>query len=298
MTFDSAALDDVLSSLVVETGPAQRSALGAGGLHPLVPGHVTLIYVVEGEISADPRETLACDLDAEAGTSSRLEGARTLLAGDAILSAGHRPSVLHSESGARIVTMEMDLDWPRAALPLPSLVLVSGFAALEPAAAALAASLGTCPVDDEGVRLGDSVICRTMVTAVLLTVIRAWAHSTCAPHGWPRRAQDPFLERVVAAVVDDPGHEWTVDGLASIGAMSRSIFAERFRATFGQSPLGFVTDVRMARAKTMLGAGHSVSETSRELGYTSDEGFSRAFRRHTGTAPSQWRAHHRDEVVR
>ncbi|RUR01028.1 helix-turn-helix transcriptional regulator [Labedella endophytica] len=297
MTFDPAALDDVLSSLSVRTGPARRSVLGAGGLHPLVPGHVTLIYVVEGEISADPRDTLACDLDVEAGTASRVDGSRTLLAGDAIVSAGHQPSVLHSESGARIVTVQMDLDWPRAALPLPSLVLVGGFAALEPAAAALAAELGTCPVDEEGVRLGDSIICRTMVTAVLLAVIRAWAHSTCAPHGWPRRAQDPFLERVAAAVIDEPGHEWTVDTLASLGAMSRSVFAERFRSEFGQSPASFVTGVRMARAKTMLGAGHSVSETSRELGYTSDEGFSRAFRRHTGTAPSQWRARHRDEVA-
>lgn len=297
MTFDPAALEEVLSSLVVRTGPARRSTLGAGGLHPVVPGHVTLVYIVDGEISTATTDTTACDLDVEAGTVSRLDGSRTLLAGDAILSAGHGPSVLHSESGARIVTVEMDLDWPRAALPLPSLVLVGGFAALEPAAAALAAQLGPCLDGQDEVRLGDSVICRTMVTAVLLAVIRAWAHSTCAPHGWPRRAQDPFLERVVAAVMDEPGHEWTVDALASMGAMSRTIFAERFRSAFGQSPASFVTEVRMARAKTMLSAGHSVSETSRELGYSSDEGFSRAFRRHTGTAPSLWRTHQRDEIA-
>lgn len=297
MTFDPAALDDVLSSLAVQTGPVRRSTLGVGGLHPLVSGPVTLVYIVDGEISTDAVEATACDLDAGAGVVSSTAGPRTLLAGDAILSAGHGSSVLVSQSGARIVTLEMDIDWPLGARELPELILVSGFSALEPAAAALAGHLGTCPANDEVVRMGDSVICRTMVTAVLLAVIRAWAHSTCAPAGWPRQTHDPFLERVVTAVADDPGHEWTVEGLASIGAMSRTIFAERFRATFGQSPLGFVTEVRMARAKTMLSAGHSVSETSRELGYTSDEGFSRAFRRHTGTAPSLWRTRHSDEVA-
>jgi AraC-like DNA-binding protein len=46
----------------------------------------------------------------------------------------------------------------------------------------------------------------------------------------------------------------------------------------------------MQHAKDMLESGASVSETSRALGYGSDEGFSRAFRRHTGMAPSLWRA--------
>ncbi|MCE7483253.1 MULTISPECIES: AraC family transcriptional regulator [Microbacterium] len=33
-----------------------------------------------------------------------------------------------------------------------------------------------------------------------------------------------------------------------------------------------------------------VSDTARELGYASDEGFSRAFRRHVGVTPSAWRS--------
>ena len=95
---------------------------------------------------------------------------------------------------------------------------------------------------------------------------------------------------MVAAINDAPGKDWTLDALASLGAMSRTVFAERFRTVIGQSPATYVTDVRMRRAKELLDAGRSVSETSRELGYASDEGFSRAFRRHTGVVPSVWRS--------
>jgi AraC-like DNA-binding protein len=47
--------------------------------------------------------------------------------------------------------------------------------------------------------------------------------------------------------------------------------------------------VRMRRAEELLSAGTPVSETSRTLGYASDEGFRRAFRRHAGASPSAWR---------
>ncbi len=39
----------------------------------------------------------------------------------------------------------------------------------------------------------------------------------------------------------------------------------------------------------MLRAGAPVSDIAYRLGYESDEGFSRAFRRHAGVPPSRWR---------
>ncbi len=33
-----------------------------------------------------------------------------------------------------------------------------------------------------------------------------------------------------------PVREWTIDQLAALGAMSRSVFAARFREVFGTSP--------------------------------------------------------------
>jgi AraC-like DNA-binding protein len=127
-------------------------------------------------------------------------------------------------------------------------------------------------------------------------VIRAWAENGCAPAGWPSRSNDPFLDRVVEAIHEQPGRDWTVETLANVGAMSRSVFAERFRTALGRSPASYVTEVRMDAAKRMLEIGRSVSDTSRSLGYASDEGFSRAFRRATGVTPSVWRMSRRAPV--
>jgi AraC-like DNA-binding protein len=291
MTVDPALLEETLASLDVRFGFATRALVRPSGLLALAEGVTTLAYVVEGEISGDLGGA-GCAIE-RTGALTIPAGSRTLLAGDAFLTMGRRPVVLESHSGARLMTAELTLD-PAAAAILPGHMFVTDFAAREPAAAALAANLG--PADAHGTRSGDPLICRMMVTTVLLSVIRAWAQLGCAPQGWPTRATDPFLDRVLAAIDEDPGRDWTVDLLATVGAMSRSVFAERFRTTIGQSPASYVTQVRMRRAEQLLDAGRTVTSASRELGYASDEGFSRAFRRHTGVAPSLWRAGHRTAV--
>lgn len=184
----------------------------------------------------------------------------------------------------------MHLSDPTALHMVPGFVVVNDFAALEPAAAALAAQLGLDAFATGDARSGDPVICRMMATTVLLSVIRAWAENGCVPEAWAARSHDPFLDRVIAAIHQTPGREWTVESLAGVGAMSRSVFAERFRTVVGRSPASYVTGVRMDAAKLRLAAGTPVSDAARELGYSSDEGFSRAFRRATGMTPSTWRA--------
>lgn len=40
----------------------------------------------------------------------------------------------------------------------------------------------------------------------------------------------------------------------------------------------------------IITGGASVAELAGELGYTSEDGFARAFQRYTGLTPSRWRA--------
>lgn len=290
MTIDSVALDRVLSAIEVRSGQARRTTLAPGGLLALAPGSMVLGYLLSGEITAAAPGGLACTLDPHTGAATPVSGPRTLLPGDAFLHTDASASALESTSGATLMSAELEVAWPATARALPGFVFVEGFADREPAAAGLVAHLG--PGDADRVRSGDPVICRMMIATVVLSFIRAWAAAGCAPENWPAQDADPFLDRVVRAIADEPGRDWTLGALASVGAMSRTVLAERFRAAFGTSPVSFVTETRIQRAKAMLEAGQSVTETSRSLGYSSDEGFSRAFRRHTGVVPSQWRIRH------
>lgn len=296
---DAAALERVLSSIDVSVGAGRKLVLAAGELVPLAPGAVWLVYVVGGSVHGRPPLSQACCLDVDRASRSLALSTRSdserLVEGDAFLTLGLHPVALSSEAGASLMVAELHLSETATMIRdlLPEFVTVTDFAGLEPAAAALARTIGTETSDGCDLRSGNPLICRMMATTVLLSLIRAWAENGCAPAGWPARSSDPFLERVLEAIHEAPGREWTVASLAGLGAMSRSVFAERFRSTLGRSPASYVTQVRMDSAKRMLEAGRTVSEVSRELGYGSDEGFSRAFRRHTGMTPSAWRSQRR-----
>lgn len=291
MTLDSAALDEVLSSMDVRLGRTRRAAVPAGSHVLLSRGVPTLGYVTHGGITVDPGTDTACAVDVAAGSAGPAAPGRALLAGDAFLTLGCRSlGLAASAAPGRLTLAEVVLTPPAGIQPLPAVIYVAGFARLEPAAAALAAHLAPPDHPPRSPRSGDPTICHLMVRTVLLSVIRAWAQAADpAGPGLPASG-DAYLDRVVAAVRDDPGHTWTVDRLAVVGAMSRSVLSERFRAAFGRTPASYVTEVRMQRAMELLEAGQSVSDTSRALGYASDEGFSRAFRRSVGTVPSSWRS--------
>jgi AraC-like DNA-binding protein len=282
---------------IVETGGAVEALLSA----------VDVRLRRQVRIAPDPAETIALDRDAlsivyviEGAVHTRCgDKTMSLAQGDALLTPGRTPMSVKTDPGTRILVSTLTLV-PHAAHianALPDVALVRDFAHHEPAAAALASQVGVdltaLPLDDAKIeaagRDGDAVICRMMANTVLVSVIRAWAAHGCAPAGWPARTHDPFLERVIEAIHAAPGKDWSVEGLASVGAMSRTVFAERFRAAFGTSPASYVTEVRIRAAQDRLVLGCLVSEISRDLGYSSDEGFSRAFRRRTGQTPTAWR---------
>lgn len=87
-----------------------------------------------------------------------------------------------------------------------------------------------------------------------------------------------------------PGRDWTVDKLAALAGMSRSMFAERFHAAVGEPPLRYLTRLRLTMGADLIQSRHvKVGDAARHVGYKSEAGFSRAFKAHFGYAPSQAR---------
>lgn len=86
-----------------------------------------------------------------------------------------------------------------------------------------------------------------------------------------------------------------VPALARAAAMSPSHFSRRFRATYGETPYGYLMTRRMERAKALLRAGDlSVTEVCMAVGCTSLGSFSARFTELVGEPPSAYRArdHH------
>lgn len=86
----------------------------------------------------------------------------------------------------------------------------------------------------------------------------------------------------------------TVTGLARQVAMSPSHFAHRFSSIARLSPMKYVREVRLERARSLLTEhGERTSEVASRVGFESPAHFAREFKRRFGVPPSQYR----DRVV-
>ena len=81
----------------------------------------------------------------------------------------------------------------------------------------------------------------------------------------------------------------TNDTLAAVSNMSTVYFRKLFTSTMGVSPITYVHQFRIKKAKEMLRSDFtSLSDVAQSLGYSSLYDFSRDFKKHTGVAPSKY----------
>ena len=112
------------------------------------------------------------------------------------------------------------------------------------------------------------------------------------------RARDAYVERALAAMRDNPARRWTVATLARVAGLSRAPFARRFQRATGTSPLRWLTEHRLERARrSLVETDLGIAAIAVEIGYASDFAFSKAFKRLFGVAPGMFRRVHRVEAM-
>jgi len=107
--------------------------------------------------------------------------------------------------------------------------------------------------------------------------------------GWLAGLRDPVVGQALAALHEEPKEAWTVEGLARLVGVSRSVLAERFTEVVGQPPMQYLALWRMQLASRLLLDGGAVAAVASEVGYESEAAFSRAFKKRVGQAPAAWR---------
>ncbi|MBQ9098764.1 MAG: helix-turn-helix transcriptional regulator [Clostridia bacterium] len=84
-------------------------------------------------------------------------------------------------------------------------------------------------------------------------------------------------------------HNMTNDQLATLTGLSTVYFRKLFTQIMGVSPISYVHDLRIQKAKEMLRSDYdSLSSVAQSLGYLNLYDFSRDFKKHTGVAPSKY----------
>lgn len=210
-------------------------------------------------------------------------------AGDFVMMPQGGPTELVASRATRLLSGSLALNGADAiaTAAMPRVLFTCGFRVHEPIFASLLETMHHEAASD---RPGSGSVIERLADVVASAAVRIWLEKGCSDaREWLSAARDPHLARALDAIHDEPGSPWTVASLARLARASRSQFAEQFRDAVGDTPAHYLTRVRMERAERMLRAGASVTDIAFRLGYESDAGFSRAFRRHAGVAPSLWR---------
>ncbi|MGQ4274773.1 AraC family transcriptional regulator [Terrihabitans sp. B22-R8] len=151
---------------------------------------------------------------------------------------------------------------------------------------------------------GARLMAQDLAHMILLQALRAYLdNSASAERGWLAALADRQLRSAIQAIHADPARHWTLKDLGAEAGMSRTVFAERFRAMMGDTPMQYLARWRMLLACDRLErADDRLSAIAIDLGYESESAFSMAFKRVMGCSPrhyvtrgkSQRQAEHRD----
>ena len=125
---------------------------------------------------------------------------------------------------------------------------------------------------------------------MLLEILRLHATGNLTHQvGWLSALASRQLGAAIRAMHKHPGHRWTVQELADHAAMSRSVFAQHFKAKVGVAVMEYLIRWRMlVAADRLVHSPDTIAAISLSLGYESESVFGFAFKREMGCSPRQY----------
>ncbi len=146
---------------------------------------------------------------------------------------------------------------------------------------------------DPGAALASGHLMQLMLVHILrLHLASSPANRTT---GWLRALSDQQIGEALHAVHAEPSRHWHLEDLARIAGMSRTVFAQQFKATVGRSPMDYLAHWRMLIAADRLRDDRqSIASIAFSLGYQSEAAFSTAFKKMASLSPLHYRQLLRD----
>ncbi len=114
----------------------------------------------------------------------------------------------------------------------------------------------------------------------------------------PLRASLTHGERSVAMFLErlkrEAAEAWTLGSMAEQAGLARTRFAHHCRKLTNLTPMAFLQQLRVEKAKRLLAGGRrTITEVAMDCGFASSAYFSSVFRQHTQCSPREWRTRKR-----
>ncbi len=94
------------------------------------------------------------------------------------------------------------------------------------------------------------------------------------------------FEKIISYMYDNMHRDLSVSELASLAHLSNDYFSQLFRQTFFVSPVKFLNEMRIERAKELLSEGEmKITEVAEKVGFNDVSHFNKTFKKQVGYSP-------------
>ncbi|MCE3254393.1 MAG: AraC family transcriptional regulator [Cellvibrio sp.] len=140
----------------------------------------------------------------------------------------------------------------------------------------------------EASHCGRQTVLDRLFEVILVQLLRELMENGSAQLGLLAGLAHTQLRRAIVAMHEKPEEDWSVERLAKIAGMSRSVFSNQFRDAMGDTPANYLQRWRIGLVQKWLKNGQSLKLIAEEAGYGSEVALSRAFKSQCGLSPMQW----------
>jgi len=134
---------------------------------------------------------------------------------------------------------------------------------------------------------GSDLLITKLAETLFIQVLRVFASRG---EGFVAALSDQHINQALKLIHSEPAESWTLDSLARSCGISRTLFANKFRQLVGTTPMTYLADWRLMKAKELLKDGNfPVSIVAERVGYNSEVSFNRAFRKKFNLTPGKYK---------
>ena len=134
------------------------------------------------------------------------------------------------------------------------------------------------------------ILSRLLEIVFIQAVRRLTDNGEVKSSGFFQGLADGKLSKALHLIHQRPEHGWTIASLANEAGMSRARFADRFTRVIGVPPIGYLTQWRLMKSRSLLSRTDlGLEEIAARCGYASATSFSRRFKEAFAMGPGAYR---------
>jgi AraC-like DNA-binding protein len=139
-------------------------------------------------------------------------------------------------------------------------------------------------------KAGTEIILKKLTEIIFIQAFRVYLETNKQEISYFNLINDSYAKKALDSIHMNPSEKWTLEKLALIAGMSRTNFSKHFKSISGITPIEYLTNWRLERAKDMLTTTDiPIAEIANTVGYEASEYFQKIFKKNVGVTPSTFR---------